>query len=391
MASAIGKLRKAGINIEKPNINKSAFVFKPDVENNTIYFGLKGISRINNNLILEIIQNRPYTSIEDLLEKVKLNKIQITMLIKAGMFDELYPNKTRLQLIYEFCARVAETKKRLTLQNLSGLVDNNFIPDEFADQIKVFKITRHIRKWFKQTSQYVVDENMLNYIQNTTFSGNIVPTAGGYAIDLKEWDKYYKAQMEPIKAFISSHEAELLTNYNALIVGELVSKYCPETIESGELEALSFYYTNHELSRPEYSAWLDQLGVVDFYDLPPEPTIVWEKENTNIRKYKTCRIYGTAIGRDKTKRIVGLLTPKGFVKIKVWQAQFVKYDRQLKINGTTDKSWFTKGTRLIINGYRDDDYFIPKVYKKDAWQHPFSKIIKTGELLNTRPDEEIEL
>ena len=61
IASAIGKMMAQGIKVELPDINKSEFTFTPDIENNSIIFGIKGINRVNNDLAKDIIINRPYT------------------------------------------------------------------------------------------------------------------------------------------------------------------------------------------------------------------------------------------------------------------------------------------------------------------------------------------
>ncbi len=43
MSSALGKLRSFGIDIQPPDINRSSFTFSPSVDENKIYFGLKGM------------------------------------------------------------------------------------------------------------------------------------------------------------------------------------------------------------------------------------------------------------------------------------------------------------------------------------------------------------
>ena len=40
---ALGKSKKAGINVLPPDINKSDLIFKPDAEHNAIIYGLKGM------------------------------------------------------------------------------------------------------------------------------------------------------------------------------------------------------------------------------------------------------------------------------------------------------------------------------------------------------------
>ena len=86
IASAIGKMMAQGIKVELPDINKSEFTFTPDIENNSIIFGIKGINRINNDLAKDIIMNRPYTGLKDFLSKVKSNKIAIINLNFSFIF-----------------------------------------------------------------------------------------------------------------------------------------------------------------------------------------------------------------------------------------------------------------------------------------------------------------
>ena len=68
---ALGKSKKANINVLPPDINESDLIFKPDAKRNAIIYGLKGIDRIGTSLVYEIINNRPYTSITDFMNKVK--------------------------------------------------------------------------------------------------------------------------------------------------------------------------------------------------------------------------------------------------------------------------------------------------------------------------------
>ena len=61
LASALNKFRKI-CTIQLPDINKSRLGFTPDAKNNTILYGLKGITRITQPVIDEIVANRPFTS-----------------------------------------------------------------------------------------------------------------------------------------------------------------------------------------------------------------------------------------------------------------------------------------------------------------------------------------
>ena len=65
IAKAIGDIQSAGIKVSLADINKSDFGFAPDIENNQILFGLKGILNVGDELVSDIILNRPYASPRD--------------------------------------------------------------------------------------------------------------------------------------------------------------------------------------------------------------------------------------------------------------------------------------------------------------------------------------
>lgn len=381
MGAALGKLRGFGINIQPPNINTSSFTFSPSVEENTIYFGLKGITRISSSLISEIINNRPYTSLRDFLSKNKVNKIQATMLIKAGAFDEF---GSREELLLEYCTLEADTKTRITMQNMAKLVELNLLPEELDRYKKIYKLTKHLKKHFLYGDFILLNDEMLEYVE--MFNGKLIKFKDGqHYLVLADWEKWFKKEMENVKRYISSHHDELLAQVNAAAIEELMQKYAKGNRAYQEMEALTYYYSFHELSTPEYQYWLNGLGVSNFNDLPEEPIVEWQSGERKV--FRLARIVGTAIGRDKGKQIVGLLTPDGFIKVKFYRSQFIKYDKQIKLNGVIEKSWFSKGTKLLLTGYRDGDTFVPKIYKNSSSKQAIYKIEDVNLLTQLRLGE----
>lgn len=144
IAKAIGEIRNAGIKVSLVDINYSDFGFKPDVENNQILFGLKGLSNVNNDLIKTIVDNRPYVSLIDFLNKVHPNKQAMISLIKGGGFDQFHP---RMEAMIQYIWITCDKKKRITLQNLPGLMRYNLIPDEerFIMPKRVYEFNRYLK------------------------------------------------------------------------------------------------------------------------------------------------------------------------------------------------------------------------------------------------------
>ncbi len=360
MSSALGKIKDFGATILPPNINKSTFTFSPDVELNTIYFGLMGITRIRPPLIYTIMENRPYTNLKDFLEKVKVNKLQATMLIKSGAFDEF---GEREKILYDYCEMVADIKTNLTLQNMRRIVELNLLPKELKKEEIIYKLNVFLRKQSRYGdlllitpgSKPYIDELNLNFIQYDD-------TNAEYMLFL-DWEKYYKTAMNPVRNWIKENKKVLLEKVNQAAINDLWNKYGKGNKASWEMEALSYYHSYHELEVEEYKTWLEkELKISNFFDLPEEPTITWQGKKGG-KKFALSIIAGTSIGRDKSKNIVGLLTPEGFVSVRIYRSTFVKYDKQIKQDGLTEKSWFTKGNKLLIQGYRNGDTFWAKTYK----------------------------
>ena len=151
VASALIDFKQQDTKIILPNINKSKLGFAPDLENNAILFGLKGITKIGTDLIMEIFKRRPFTSLNDFINKMNsgekslISKDKIVNLIKSGCFDEV-EKKDREEILKDYLASIADTKKNLTLQNIQMLIKNDLLPSSLEDEIKIYNFTKLLRK-----------------------------------------------------------------------------------------------------------------------------------------------------------------------------------------------------------------------------------------------------
>lgn len=372
---ALGKSKKAGINVLPPDINKSDLIFKPDSEQNAIIYGLKGIDRIGTNLVYEIIENRPYKSLEDFMSKVKVNKTQMVSLIKAGAFDNLYEN--RVATMNSYLDLIADKKKRITLQNMTMLFNKGLIPEELSFEAKVYNFTKYIRK-FKDGDYYLLDRNamrfFLEHYDTDVLVDAVIDGENNHAkIKQTTWDNTYDKAMNPVRAWMKENQQEILNKLNATLVTEVSEKYAQGGIDKWDMDALGTYCHNHELANLNKKAY----NIVDFEALDKDPVIASEfltKEGGMIRMYEISRICGTVIDKDKNKSTVVLLTPTmQVVNVKVWKNQYAKWDRQISRknpDGTktvVEKSFFARGNKLIITGIRRDDDFVPKKYKSTSF------------------------
>jgi DNA polymerase-3 subunit alpha len=100
--------------------------------------------------------------------------------------------------------------------------------------------------------------------------------------------------------------------------------------------------------------------------------------------FKLYKLIGTVIDKNKLKNSISLLTPTGVVQVKIYKNQYSIYDKQISEKGedgkkhVIEKSWFTKGTMLMVQGIRRGDNFIPKK-KKNSLYPIISKITDVSE------------
>ena len=156
----------------------------------------------------------------------------------------------------------------------------------------------------------------------------------------------------------------------------MFKKYAAGNISHWEMESVSFYSHEHELAQSQYL-------YDDFFKLPEEPEIDYSfvgKDGNEVRIYRLRKIIGTVIDKNKMKNTVTLLTPSGVVNVKVYKNQYAGFDKQLSERGADgkkhvkEKSWFSRGTLLMVQGIRRGQDFIPKK-RKDSFYPVISKII----------------
>lgn len=364
VAITINKMRNSGVNIKLPDINKSAFGFKPDVTTNTIFCGLKSLTNVGDEVVVKTIENRPYTSIEDYYEKVAPNKQAMISLIKGGAFDGFMERKAAMAwFIWNTCDR----KKRLTLANLPSLIKNNLLPEDTEEQIlarRVYEFNRYLKSVCKINSvDYQLDERAIDFLveiqKDNLIEGNLILKAS-------KWDKVYQKYMDIFREWIKSNKEVTLAELNGLAFKADWLKYAEGTVSDWEMDSLCFYYHEHPLAHIQRESY----GLSNYFLLPEEPEVdrTFRKGDKEIKLFKLTRLCGTCIAKDKNKSIVTLLTPDGVVTVKFPKGLFSIYDKQISITDeegvkhVAEKSWFNRGTKLIIQGVRMGEEFFSKNY-----------------------------
>lgn len=375
IAKAIGDIRSRGIKVSLVDINKSNYSFEPDVENNEILFGMKALNNVGAPVIEQIIAGRPYTGIIDFMNRCPLNKTAMISLIKSGAFDKLEKSwakelkvDPRIVVMVYYISKVCEPKKRLTLQNFNGLIQRNLIPENLDFQRRVFIFNKYL-KANKKVGQYYVFDKPCEDFYNNYFNIEELDVINGYVCILQnKWDKMYKKEMDKAREWLKDNQEEMLKQFNELLFKEYWSRYAKGNISAWEMESMCFYYHKHELADVNVKKY----GISNFFSLPEEPAVdyFFKRNGKEIPIYKTYKIIGTVIDKNDSKSSIALLTVDGVVNVKFTKEYFAMFNRQIsetQEDGSkkiVEKGWMTRGTKLMITGFRRGDTFVGKTYSR---------------------------
>lgn len=395
IAKAVGNMKSHGVNMSLIDINRSDYMFEPDEENDTILYGLKGLNGVGGEVVQEIMANRPYSGLNDFLEKTNFNKTVVTSLIKSGAFDQFGERKDIMQ---QYLWRVCEPKEKLNMQNFNSLLEKGLLPQELDLQRRMFVFNKAFKKSCASGQELTLNQGAYYDFYSKFFDMDEVHACGdGIAVSQKSWKRQYDQMMQPAKDYIQEHQEELVKQYNDKLFQEMWDKYAAGSYSAWEMESLGFYYHEHELAHVNVKAY----GVKDYSDLPPEPQVeyTFKRGDVEIPIYRTCRIIGTAIAKDDIKSLATILVPDGtVVDIKFNRDYYAEYNRRIsevRPDGTKkiqENGWFQKGTLLVVNGFRRGDTFVAKSYRNTP-SHQLYKILDVKddgmlEMTNLRWGEE---
>lgn len=381
IAKAIGDIQSQGVKLSLVNINTSDYGFKPDVENNRILYGLKAISNVNSDMIKIIKENRPYYGIKDFMSKVKLGKVAMVNLIKGGAFDEVDKDFIdRKMIMAYYVSQISEPKSKLTLQNFNGLITRGLVPQKLELQIRVYNFNKYLKN-HKVGIYYTLDTVSMSFLENALSYAldNVEVINGVFCIKIKSWESIYKKEMDIVREWLNANQQEILKAFNLSLFKEKWDKYAKGNISHWEMEALCFYFNEHELKNIDTRKY----GISNFNELPEDPVIdyFFKRGNNQIPIYKLTSIVGTVIAKNDTKSTVTLLTTTGVVNVKFSREYYAMFKKQISRknpDGTKtvmEKGWFTRGTMIMVTGFRREDTFVAKTYKSTN-SHQLYKIIE---------------
>ena len=385
IAAALDRFKRIS-NIRLPDINDSRLSFTPNVETNSILYGLKGIVRVTEPVIQEIMDNRPFSSLDDFLTKVTkkiVTKDKVINLIKCGAFDKV-ENKTRREILNDYIWKICEPKSKLTMQNMNMLIDLELLPKDLEYESDVYKLTKELRKNRDANKMWYCGDRLTIPPQKFNAWAQIIKDSKLVAheimldgeprrvIDSAQWDRFYELKMEVAKRYIKENHDELLKLLNNTLFNNEFEKYCSGNELQWELDSINFYFTSHPLDNVAPQIDENICGANDVIEGAQDGEfIIKGKVIPRMRLYS---IIGTVIDKDKVKGLVTIQCPDGVVNVKIYKNLFALYNQTISnVNEVgekeiEDESFFEKGTHLLVTGIQRGATFVPKVYKNTGYK-----------------------
>ena len=359
IAKAIGNMR--GL-IASPNINKSDLGFTPYEEKNKILFGLKSIVGLGKDAAERIVNNQPYASFNDFLQRMyatgELSDKKIITLIKAGCFDDFLND--RYKVMTTFVQIAVPRKDKLTTTCINTI--RHATPKQYSDNLKVYDLKAKLfgRSKLPMTKEIEKEFYELMNTEKIEFEYN---DNGLLNVNEKSFKKEYDKAIAPLKEWLKTPEA--ISAYNNVKLNEYWKKNCLGSIEAWEMETTLFYSDKHEIENVPLDKYFN---IDNFNELPEEPivTSTYTTRTGRIGKnYMQETIAGTVVEKDKTRSIIFLSTKNGVVNVKISKGKFAHYDKKVvEVNGkeknVLDSSWFERGTKLVIFGVKRGENFYPQ-------------------------------
>lgn len=370
MAVALGNTIKHGIKVEMVDINQSESNFSPNVEGNFISYGLRSLTGIGYDFIQKIFAGRPFSSLMDFIEKTNPNKMQMLTLIKAGAFRQVDDNDRKLTLA-KYAKIMTNKRKNLTITQIPLIMKINQFPARLNDEKRIYEFNRYVNEVLVKSGQVVkLDDRAQQFLVSIGLDDliEVLPyeNESWTVMSKDKWTRIYNNRMNPVRAWLKENKPELLESIFLHEMLELFESYGGnESYAKWEMESMNFYYTQHELEHVDMTRY----GINHFSSLPREAQKV--TPNATFSKVKLNRIIGTIIGKNKVKGSIDVLTPEGdVVLVKMYKGDFSYWDKQISERDHTgkktvvEKSFFERGNKIFITGFRRDDQFIPRVYQE---------------------------
>lgn len=400
IAKAIQKMSSHGIKVKAPSINNSQLDFTPRVIDNSILFGLAGISSINQAIAQQIIDNRPYETFDDFYRKNAYQGSLITnskfiQLIKAGCFDEFCEDRVKVMKRYIYLS--TPKKETLTSANLPKALELGvdipkplLSPYNFKKYVcdKQFLFGSHPK--FKSKKLYWLDVRAMKYFDKNCKNGLVEGVDYWYddnadktiVVD-KSLDKILAPAIEELKAYLSNEDC--VKDYNKKLMREAYEEAIDglEDVNKWSFDACSYFAKEHQLACVD----LDRYCITPFEELPEEPKFtIKSARGREWRQFDTSRIAGVVLAKNDSHHYITILdVHNNVVNCNFDNNTYAFFKSQIsEVNSDGSKTimdapWLKRGQPLLLTGYRyNQSDFKIKTYRNSIFPHKVEKIVRVN-------------
>jgi DNA polymerase-3 subunit alpha len=341
-------------DIVLPDINKSQLKFT--AQEGKVLYGLKAIIGLDANTLDAIIENRPFNSLEDYYERMvetKLTSAKKTIsLIKSGAMDNI-EDLDRRHIMAKLVKLEMPQKEKVTMSQLDYYRD--IIPSKYDGLLALHDFRNRIKGRNKEPMNKEIEKIFIkNYSNHVdyTFDDKLI-------IDIKSFEKYYNKEIKPLKEEIKN--PKYAKEFTKKKRQEYWLKECSGSVEDWEIDTILFNSKNFALDTEQIKKTHD---ISEFNDLPNLP---YKRTNKRgFKEYEISAIAGIVVGYNNQKKLVYILTKNsGVVTAKLTRRTYIKYQEQTE----NEKSWWERGTKLILLGYKNGEAFNVKgnnIYRKSV-------------------------
>jgi DNA polymerase III subunit alpha len=407
IAQSIYKAKSNGIIVKAPSINNSGLAFTPREKDGSILFGLGAILGINNDIVSQILSNRPYTSFTDFYNKNAykgslVTKSKFIQLIKAGCFDEFEPDRRVVMRQYFILSTPNVTS--LAMNNIGQIkaarvpIPKSIIgPYNFRKYVcnKQFRFGPHPK--FKSKTLYWLDDRAQRYFNARCKDSLTEGVDYWFDSDAEKWvvvdksfEKLLAPSIETLKDYINT--PEFLDKFNkARAKQSMIESVDGLDVNRWAFSSISFYPDEHELAHIDR----ERYNISLFNELPEEPKFITKSYGKREwKQFALAQIACTVIDKNDNHHMLTVLDiGNNVIQCKFNAEVYSFYKAQLsETDGSgnkivMDKPWFRRGQTLILAGVRMGvDDFRVKSYKNSIYNH---KVLRIGSINNETGEVEI--
>lgn len=349
VSKAVNSMRDS---IVLPNINKSQLKFT--AQDGKVLYGLKPIIGLDTNTLDAIIENRPFESLEDYYTRMidtKLTSTKKTIsLIKSGAMDNL-EDMSRRHIMAELVKLEIPQKDKVTMVQLPYYRD--IVPSEFNKLLELHDFRSRIKGKNKEPMNKDIEQEFIKkYSKHVDYK-----FTDELEIDIKSFEKYYNKEIKPLKEEIK--KPVYAQEFTKKKRQEYWLKECQGSISEWEIDTILFNSDKFVIDTEQVS---ERHKITEFDDLKNLPFIGTNERG--FREYEISAITGVVVGYNNQKKLVYVLTKEsGVVTIKMSRKKYTHYQEKTE----ADDSWWLRGTKLVLLGYKNGEAFYVKgnqIYRK---------------------------